>query len=81
MTTTTQDATFVDQTATLREMAECLKQVAIENPGTDISVLLKLAGDRFGTTPSQMKYALSFAGVKNLVRIDYDSATVTATPA
>ncbi|WP_426518786.1 hypothetical protein ACPPVQ_03795 [Diaminobutyricibacter sp. McL0618] len=79
MTTTTQDATFVDQTATLRAMAECLKQVAIEKPNSDISELLRLAGERYGTTPSQMKYALSFAGVKKLVRIDYDSATVSAT--
>lgn len=60
-------------------MAECLKEVALEHPNSDINFLLRTAGERFGTTSGQMKYALSFAGVKKLVKIDYDSATVSAT--
>jgi hypothetical protein len=69
---------FVEHTEKLREMAETLRLVALERPGVDISELLKIAGEQYGTTPSQMKYALSFAGVKKLVTIDYDSATVSA---
>lgn len=77
VTTAVQGATFVEHTEKLREMASTLKEVAERLPGTKIPDLLKLAGDEYGTTASQMKYALSFAGVKNLVKIDYDSATVS----
>ena len=78
MTTTMQNAPFVEYTDELRQMAVSLRNVALESPGLSIDELLKRAARTYGTTASQMKYALSFAGVKKLVRIDYDSATVSA---
>lgn len=74
--TTVQEAPFAEYTDQLREMAEALREKAVETPGLGIQELLKRAADAYGTTPSQMKYALSFAGVKHLVKIDYDTATV-----
>jgi hypothetical protein len=76
--TTVQDAPFVEYTDKLRTMADSIRAVALATPNMDIDDLLKQAAVSYGTTASQMKYALSFAGVKKLVRIDYDSATVSA---
>lgn len=59
-------------------MAETLRAVALKKPNQTIEHVLTEAAEAYGTTPSQMKYALSFAGVKNLVKVDYDSSTVTA---
>lgn len=78
MTIAVQNAPFVEYTDKLREMAEVLQTVAVETPNLKIEDLLEKAALICGTTPPQMKYALSFAGVKRLVLIDYDSATVSA---
>jgi len=76
--TTVQSAPFVEYTDKLRSMAGTLRDIALASPNVEIDELLRKAADAYGTTSSQMKYALSFAGVKKLVKIDYDSATVTA---
>lgn len=76
--TTLQAAPFAQYTDQLRSMAECLRKVARTKPSMTIDELLSEAAEDYGTTAAQMKYALSFARVKKLVEIDYDSATVTA---
>jgi len=73
-----QSTPFVEYTDKLRSMADVLRAVALETPDSKIDVLLKRAAETYGTTASQMKYALSFAGVKKLVKINYDTATVSA---
>lgn len=76
--TTVQNAPFQEYTDKLRSMASVLREVALETPDVKIDDLLKQAAAEYGTTAAQMKYALSFAGVKRLVKINYDSATVSA---
>lgn len=82
--TTASGQQFSQYTDQLRSMAEVLRDVAETSPSgaqaLSIDQLLRSAADVYGTTPAQMKYALSFAGVKHLVKIDYDSSTVTAIP-
>ena len=75
--TITAQAPFVEYTDKLRSMAMEIRAVAIKTPNVKIQDLLKQAAESYGTTASQMKYALSFAGVKKIVRIDYDTATVS----
>ncbi|MPT14499.1 MAG: hypothetical protein E2601_06290 [Microbacterium sp.] len=76
-----QVAPFEDYTRELHAMAEVLREVVAEQPDQKVSNVLEKAAKIYGTTASQMKYALSFAGVKNLVKVDYDSSTVAAAPA
>jgi hypothetical protein len=70
-------APYSEHTAVLENMAETLRRIAGEKPDLNIPQLLETAAVEFGTTASQMKYALSFARVKRLVDVDYDSSRVT----
>ena len=67
---------YAEQNQTLELMAAALRRIASEKPDLDIADLLEEAAIELDTTASQMKYALSFARVKRLVEVDYDSSRV-----
>jgi hypothetical protein len=78
MTSTLEARTpYSEHTEALESMAETLRLMAGERPNLSIPELLETAAVAWGTTASQMKYALSFARVKRLVEVDYDSSRVT----
>ncbi len=70
-------APYAEHTEALEDMASVLRRIAGEKPDLSIPTLLETAAVEWGTTASQMKYALSFARVKRLVEVDYDSSRVT----
>ena len=67
---------YAEHNDALARMAETLRRLATEKPDLDIADLLEEAAIEMDTTASQMKYALSFARVKRLVEVDYDSSRV-----
>lgn len=67
---------FVSHVVELKKMADCLKNVVEEQTVLQISELLTLGAEKYGTTTERMKYALSFSTSKKILKIDYDNATV-----
>ncbi len=62
----------------LESMARELQGVVRESQGIDLNEALKRSAERYRTTPGRMKYALTFARVRGMVVVDYDTATLTA---
>lgn len=67
---------FDDQKLLLEEMAAEIARIAADEPGVGVNDVLERAGDAFHLPASQMKYALSFADVNHLVKVDYSKYTV-----
>ena len=65
--------------AETEQMALVLAGEAAAEPNIPIAVLLERSAKAYGTTAGRMKYALTFAKVRGLVTVDYDSATVEGT--
>ena len=78
MTLLAPELSFAEQTAILRTRAAVLRSIALSSPSITVDDLLEAGATECRITPSQMMYALSFADVKGIVSIDYDSKTVTA---
>ena len=78
MSTLLRELSFSEQTDILRDRAKTIAELAEKTPDVAVEQLLEAAAAVYRVAPSQMMYALSFADVKNLVKIDYDSETVSA---
>lgn len=73
--------TLDEQKAELQRMADTISQLARKSPGLTVDELLERAGRVHKRPASQMKYALSFADVNELVEVDYAKYTVSPVPA
>lgn len=71
---------FENYTEELKAMATSLVQVLGDFKAFPIAEALQKAADYHRTTPSMMKYALSYAHTKRYVEIDYDQGTVIRLP-
>lgn len=71
---------FENYTEELKAMATSLVQVLGDFKAVPIAEALQKAADYHRTTPSMMKYALSYAHTKRYVEIDYDEGTVIRLP-
>lgn len=64
--------------AELRARADVLCSVVRKEGTLGIDSLLNAGARKHGTTAGQMKYALTYAKVMGLLKIDYNEATVSA---
>ncbi|WP_159600271.1 hypothetical protein [Agromyces humi] len=64
--------------AILDTQAETIQSLVSEDPGVNIDDLLERAGNREGLPASQLKYALSYADIMGMIKINF--GTYTATP-
>lgn len=71
---------FENYTEELKAMASSLLHILEDFKPLTISEALQKSADYHRTTPSMMKYALSYAHTKRYVEIDYDEGTVIRLP-